>query len=53
MRPIPYNDKGGCFAVNTIDPNSGYVQWMTPHGSYGVRIEKVGQQIVCEVYRSK
>jgi hypothetical protein len=53
MRPIPYNDKGGYFAANTIDPNNGYVQWMTPQGSYGVGIEKKGQQIVCQVYRSK
>jgi hypothetical protein len=38
-----YSDKGDYFAV----------QWMTTNGDYGVRVEKKGQQIVCQVYRFK
>ncbi|MBU4398693.1 MAG: hypothetical protein KKE86_05085 [Planctomycetes bacterium] len=47
------DNKNRYFAVNTIDPNSGYVHWMTPQGSYGVRIERKGTQIMCRIYRLK
>ena len=53
MHPLPYNGEGHYFAVNRSDPDSGYVQWTTPQASYGVRVEKEGQQIVCRVHRSK
>lgn len=53
MLPIPCDDKGHYFVVNAQDSSSGCVRWSTPHGSYGVRVQKDGQEIVCEVYRSK
>jgi len=54
MRPIPYDDERHFFAVNTIDSDSGSIRWSTPHGTYyGVRVEKKGSQVVCQVYRLK
>ncbi len=60
MCPTPYRDRGPgedstnlYFAVNTTDPNNGYVLWTTRQGTYGVELQKVGNEIVCQVYRSK
>ncbi len=61
MCPTPYRDrrpgedgKNLYFAVNTIDPNNGYVLWTTREGYYySVQLQKVGSEIVCQVYRSK
>ncbi len=58
--PTPYRSQGPgedsrnlYFAVNTIDPNDGYVLWTTRDGSYSVRVNKVGDEIVCRVSRMK
>jgi hypothetical protein len=53
VRPIPFDNEGRFFAANTIDPNSGYVQWMTQQDSYGVQVEKKGQEIECRIYQLK
>jgi hypothetical protein len=50
MLPVPCDDEGHYFAVNPQDSNSGGVSWSTPHGSYRVRVQKEGQEIVCEVH---
>jgi hypothetical protein len=53
MLPVPCDKEGHYFAVNAQDANSGCVSWCTPQGSYRVRVQKEGQEIVCEVYRLK
>ena len=60
MLPVPYRDIGQrpkgenvYFAVNTINSNAGYVLWTTRDESnrYCVHLEKVGDEIVCQVSR--
>ena len=55
--PTPYRFHGDpgvdgrnlYFAVNTIDPDSGYVLWTTREGSYSVDVHKRGNEIECTV----
>jgi hypothetical protein len=60
MLPVPYRDIGQrregeniYFAVNTINQNAGCIRWSSTQGEYGVYLEKSGNEIVCEVCRSK
>ena len=60
MLPMSYRPNGQAedkrnlyFAVNSIDPNSGYVLWSTFQGGYIVHIEKEGDHVVCQVHRMK
>jgi hypothetical protein len=53
VRPIPYDDEGRYFAMNPNDPARGYVRWQTPRGTFSVRVEKEGPQLVCQIYRMK
>ena len=60
MLPIPYRDasqrregENVYFAVNTIDPNAGYVLWTTGDGSYCVHLVRSDNETVCQVSRMK
>ncbi len=60
MRPAPYRDQGPgddgrnlYLAVNTIDPNQGYVKWATRDAYYSVHMHKRASEIECEVSRDK
>lgn len=51
--PILNGGDGRYLVIDTIDPNSGHVQWATSGGTYCIRLKTRDQAIDCRVFRLK